>query len=261
MFKTRRGQNAMTYTLRVVTLGTLLLPGYRAMAEIEVFQDKGDFLAATGAYAAEPLENLGVLPGGSNAEYTQHPLTYTIESPSSELYVGTGTETPWTELIEGSAIAISGAENLNADSSTALTAIGFEFVEPTTGAGCIGCPCSDSVFILTLLSGEQVIDAFEFDAANDQPAFVGVTSTQSFDRIEVYEVAQQCDDEYFGQFFVRRACRPDIDDSGQVGFADLSMLLNAWGSCANCVADLDLSGSVGFNDLSILLVGWGPCSN
>ena len=219
----------MAYPLRVLMLG-MLLPAHGVMAEIEIFDDKGAFLTSTGATAAEPLENLGLIPGGANAEYTQHPLTYMIESPSSQLYVGTGHATPWTEHVEGNAIAISGSENLNVQSSTALVAIGFEFVEPTAGrVPCTGCPCSDSAFTVTLLLDDQVVDAFEFDAANDQLAFVGITSTESFDRIEVREVVEQCDDEYFGQFFVLPVCRPDFDASGHVGFADLALLLGVWG--------------------------------
>jgi hypothetical protein len=51
----------------------------------------------------------------------------------------------------------------------------------------------------------------------------------------------------------------DLTGDGQVGFADLSILLAAWGACDGCAADLDGNGSVGFSDLSILLANWGGC--
>lgn len=56
-------------------------------------------------------------------------------------------------------------------------------------------------------------------------------------------------------------CLADLDESGSVGFADLLILLNAWGLCpiCNCPADLDGGGDVGFADLLILLSTWGPC--
>ena len=49
----------------------------------------------------------------------------------------------------------------------------------------------------------------------------------------------------------------DLNADGQIGFADLIVLLSAWGPCGgDCPADLDGSGSVDFNDLLQLLVGW-----
>lgn len=53
-------------------------------------------------------------------------------------------------------------------------------------------------------------------------------------------------------------CPADLDGSGDVGAADLSMLLAAWGSNGGA-ADLDGNGTVGASDLSQLLVAWGAC--
>lgn len=52
-------------------------------------------------------------------------------------------------------------------------------------------------------------------------------------------------------------CPGDINNSGSVDAADLSILLGAWGSTGP--ADLDGSGSVNGADLSILLGAWGSC--
>jgi hypothetical protein len=52
----------------------------------------------------------------------------------------------------------------------------------------------------------------------------------------------------------------DLDCSGEVGFADLSILLAAWGPCpptGGCPADLDGDGMVAFTDLTALLGNWG----
>ncbi|MDG2029362.1 MAG: hypothetical protein P8J45_00005, partial [Phycisphaerales bacterium] len=57
-------------------------------------------------------------------------------------------------------------------------------------------------------------------------------------------------------------CPADIDGSGSVDGADLSMLLGAWGVCTDpgdCPADIDGDGAVTGADLSMLLGAWGAC--
>jgi hypothetical protein len=59
------------------------------------------------------------------------------------------------------------------------------------------------------------------------------------------------------------ACPADLDGDGQVGFADLLIVLEAWGSCPAeppCPADIDSDTVVGFGDLLALLTAWGACS-
>lgn len=53
------------------------------------------------------------------------------------------------------------------------------------------------------------------------------------------------------------ACVADLDGSGDVGAADLGILLAAWGGLG---ADLDDDGATGASDLSILLAAWGSCA-
>ena len=54
------------------------------------------------------------------------------------------------------------------------------------------------------------------------------------------------------------ACPADLDGSGDVGPADLAILLGAWGTTSE--ADLTGDGIVGARDLAMLLGSWGPCS-
>ncbi|MHC5113176.1 MAG: trypsin-like serine protease [Planctomycetota bacterium] len=53
----------------------------------------------------------------------------------------------------------------------------------------------------------------------------------------------------------------DLNHDGSVGFADLLLLISAWGECppgpAPCAADLDGSGDVGFGDVLALIADWG----
>ena len=49
----------------------------------------------------------------------------------------------------------------------------------------------------------------------------------------------------------------DLDGDGEVGAADLAILLGSWGPCPGCPADLDGDGVVGPADLAIMLGSWG----
>ena len=58
---------------------------------------------------------------------------------------------------------------------------------------------------------------------------------------------------------IQDGCSADLDDSGDVGAADLAELLGAWGRNPGHPADLDGDGDVGSFDLALLLGNWGPC--
>ena len=55
------------------------------------------------------------------------------------------------------------------------------------------------------------------------------------------------------------ACPSDVNGSGAVDAADLSLLLAAWGT-ANTDADVNNDGTVNAADLSLLLDTWGACN-
>ena len=54
-------------------------------------------------------------------------------------------------------------------------------------------------------------------------------------------------------------CAADLDGNGDVGAADLSLVLASWGN-PKSGADLHGDGDVGAADLSLLLAAWGPCN-
>jgi len=54
------------------------------------------------------------------------------------------------------------------------------------------------------------------------------------------------------------ACAADLDGDGEVGGADLGVLLAAWGT-GDQLPDLDESGIVDGADLGVLLAAWGSC--
>ena len=187
----------------------LLVPvGFQdASAVITVFNDKTTFLTSTSATSATgPLPNLALIPGGAAASQTVGTVTFTITPPSSELYIGAAGVNPvpgfdWTAINPGPDIAISDIENLNADLSSAVFSLGFDFVEPTTGFGCNNTTCVDSTFSVTLKNGPTTVGSFQFNAPDNVLAFVGVQSDTEFDRVEIREITGNNDDEYFGEFY------------------------------------------------------------
>ena len=56
-------------------------------------------------------------------------------------------------------------------------------------------------------------------------------------------------------------CRLDVDRDGQVGGADIGLLLGAWGATTpeSWQLDLDANGQIDGADLGALLAAWGPC--
>lgn len=60
-------------------------------------------------------------------------------------------------------------------------------------------------------------------------------------------------------------CPADIDESGDVGFSDMLVVLSGWGECpvnGPCPGDVAGNGDglVSFDDLLVVLSTWGPCS-
>ncbi|MCP3902056.1 MAG: hypothetical protein GY715_00345 [Planctomycetes bacterium] len=55
-------------------------------------------------------------------------------------------------------------------------------------------------------------------------------------------------------------CREDLNDNGDVDFADILAVIAAWGPCPpSCPEDLNDNGSVDFADILAVIGAWGPC--
>src|SRR6266478_1624222 len=123
------------------------------MADITVFDDKGTFLAATGAANATggPLPDIGFIASGS-----QTVGDVTITTDSGALFIGTANlGTPeasgncggvigcdWTIRHPGADIAISGTEDFHADITTGgpVFSLGFDFVKPISDPSYVASP-------------------------------------------------------------------------------------------------------------------------
>ncbi|MHC5114282.1 MAG: hypothetical protein ACYTGP_07630 [Planctomycetota bacterium] len=55
-------------------------------------------------------------------------------------------------------------------------------------------------------------------------------------------------------------CPEDLNDNGQVDFADILVVIGAWGPCGEpCPEDLNDNGQVDFADILVIIAAWGPC--
>jgi hypothetical protein len=231
-------------------------------AAIVTYEDWETFVGATGAIPQPPLPNLGLIPGGDQATLTHGDLTFTVAPPATGFYVSEGLgDDHWTSMMSGSQIAINGPEHLNIDIAAPVFAIGFDFVEPGDDAGGYGCggPCYDTTFEVTLLDGDLVVDSFEFSRADDWPMFVGVSSDEPFDRIEIRDLTGTDDNEYFGRFHAAGVgCWGDLDGDHDVDLADLAALLASYGRCT--YGDVDGDRDTDLSDLAWLLTRYQqPC--
>ncbi|MCP3906107.1 MAG: hypothetical protein GY715_20990 [Planctomycetes bacterium] len=55
------------------------------------------------------------------------------------------------------------------------------------------------------------------------------------------------------------SCTADLNGNNVVDFADVLLIIAAWGPCPGCPEDLDGSGDVGFGDILVVIGSWGAC--
>lgn len=176
-----------------------MLHAARADAATILLTDRTTFGLATGA------TSVGAIPQGSGP-FTLGPLSFQNQLPSSLNHT-----INWSTLIsEPFDLAINDRENFNVvTSSVSLFAFGFDFHEPSLSTppgpafpDTCNASCVDSTFQITVLNGGTSVGSHLFNMPNDVLTFVGVSSTDPFDRIEVREIVGNIDNEFFGNFLV-----------------------------------------------------------
>jgi hypothetical protein len=203
----------MRRSLILVFLGALLIFGTKSEASIQYF-DKAAFLAQTGATAATgPLPDAGAVPAG----FTVGSVSFT--TLSGQLFMGTGglfpgVVTDWSAALPGNDIAISDVESFRVDLASPAFSLGFDIWEPKTFStmfpvtdDCFA-PCFDTTFRInvykggSLLSGGSIlIDAGLKPSGSPLGPFFGLWMNSSFDRVDIIDVTNTIDNEYFGQFY------------------------------------------------------------
>ncbi len=181
---------ASTFSMFVLFAG--FFPGGSHASTI-LFSDKTSFELATGATPVGPI------PGPGSGAFVVGTLTFSNVSPSSLNYT-----VNWSTLIsESFDLAINGVENFDVTSSAPLYSFGFDFHEPSVPFGFpdrCDAPCFDSTFQITLWNGLIPVGSQPFSMPDDVLTFVGVWSSDPFDRIEVRDITGTIDDEFFGNF-------------------------------------------------------------
>lgn len=177
---------------RVLVLFCMLFTLISVQADIITFvDDKANFFNVTGATSVTgPYPNLGAVPNFSRlggAVFSRGP-------GATNLHFSTGGGSDWTSAIAGNTFAVSGPESFNLDLDDPTFAVGFDTVESTSNAS--------STFQITLKNGGSVVDSFSYNTPSSVTVlFVGVTSDQAFNRVEILETVGNSQDEYFGQIF------------------------------------------------------------
>jgi hypothetical protein len=206
-------------TLAFLVAGSALFSAGAGATTI-LITDKTSFVAATGATP------VGAIPfSSSSADFTVGILTFENVSPSSVNH-----DRNWSTLIsEPFDLAINGVENFDVASSSPLFSFGFDFHEPTTASPSFpdtcNAPCFDSTFQITLLNGVTPVGSHTFNMPNDQLTFVGVWSSDPFDRIEIRDTTGTIDNEFFGNFLTGNRALPEPTTVALLGVGLVALAL------------------------------------
>ena len=206
-------------------IGLACLISNTALAGIITFDNRAAFIAATGA------TGIGAIPfSNSSANFNLGGFDFINESPSSF-----NRSRNWSTVIsEPFDLAINREEQFNVESPGPIFSFGFDFHEPIvstppgpTSPDTCNRPaveCIPSTFEMTLLNGAAMVGSFQFKSPTPHTnnlllQFVGVGSSDPFDRIEIRELVGTADNEFFGNFLVGRTPVPEPTTLLLLGFA------------------------------------------
>lgn len=167
-----------------------LSPGF--LNRTRVFDSREAFLNASGA------SDLGGIPTLSGVEesFTLGSATFEASAPSSfYMAADLGARIPGQDL------ALNDVENFSVEFASPLYGFGFDFHEPESDPN-VGAGFVESTFEVVLFQGRVEIERVQFERENDALAFFGVSTTESFDRLEITEVVGAGENEFFGRFLI-----------------------------------------------------------
>lgn len=191
---------SLTRLLQLACTSTILCSAFSATPPAQaltLYDDRTEFLSDTNATEVS-LEPRGV----EVDSFTLDNLTFTIARPTPETL---NLANNWTDRLPGIDLAVNGVESFDVDIANAINYFGFDFVEPEFDPLVNSPVFIDSTFEVTLLKSGGIIDSFEFTRPNDVASFVGFSSDQSFDRVEIRETVGAAENEFFGSFYVGTA--------------------------------------------------------
>lgn len=184
-FPSLRG--AMRSSLTALALA--LLTAGNALADIQTFTDKLDFVLSTGATTYS-----GALPEQACCTPSLTVGIVTLGNPAG-LAIG-----DYSSRLAGNEISINGMEHLTVDLPHQVYAFGLEIVEPQFDP-LVNAPFAESTFTFSLSLGGSSIGSFAFSPPNDTASFFGVWVDTPFDRVTITETAGDVENEFFGQMY------------------------------------------------------------
>jgi hypothetical protein len=209
-----------------VIAASVWLASPTANAVVVSFTDQATFLGATGATSATgPLPALGAT---GTVSTTIGSVTFSPGPGATNLIFGPPPD--WTTRLAGNELAISGVEDLNLQTASPVSALGFNFVEPQSDPN-VNETFIDSTFTLSLFLGAAPVGSAVFTPPNDVASFMGLSSTLLFDRVEIRETIGGNENEFFGEVFTRVGPLPGPGGSVPEP-STLALLLGALGLLA-----------------------------
>jgi hypothetical protein len=233
-------------------------PGFSSLMSAEVVAGQTYFLRV-GGFGGDGSGSITIECGGGGGGITNDECTGATPLALGGNPFSTIGATGQTVL--PSTCTSFGSVNINND-------VWFTYTATATGTATVST-CGTATFDTRLGVFGGSCTSLEFIACNDDaPGCTGFTSTVTFEAVcgETYYVvlgAFATTGVGTGTVTVTQAgtcpvnCPADLDGDGQVGAADLAILLGQWGGAGS--ADLNNNGNVGAEDLALLLGEWGPC--
>lgn len=133
------------------------------------------------------------------AHFSAGGLTFSMGASNCGLYTqpsGFNAAMPWTSL------SMCGVENFDITTATRYS-FGMSVFQPNTTAthGC-NAVCVHDQFSVTFFNGSTQVETFTIDPADGAVTFFGFWFDQGFDTIEIRDLANNADNEFFGTFYI-----------------------------------------------------------
>ncbi len=183
-----------------ISLSLTPLVTQRAEAVVSTFTDFNLFEAASGASAQPAMPS-----SGDSGSQVVGDMTFTSAPPSS-LNFGS-----WTSFMPGFELAINQKEDFNVSFADPLDGLGFNWLD-------VNDPQNTSFTIDFFSNGSSVASStFTSNGVENTSLFQGFTTTEAFDRVEIREVGNDFQNEFFGRFYTSVAPPPVININTNTG--------------------------------------------
>ncbi|ETR68491.1 MAG: hypothetical protein OMM_10474 [Candidatus Magnetoglobus multicellularis str. Araruama] len=191
----------------------LLLNANANETELTIFYDNNEFIYATGSNVTVKFPN-----DSNSSQYKENNVI--IKQIDSEAVV----VDDFSDIITGKELTVSGRESIDIIFPESIKSFGIYIHDANVTAG--GCSAHDSKFSITLKEDNTDIGTIEsFDPPVDQLFFIGLVSTDLFNKVEIREIgattsSTYCENDFFGPIYSTTLIN-ELIDNDQDGVIDL----------------------------------------